>query len=367
MRREGTRRPRGAGARWRRRSSRRRPRLTSTLERTAAIEDAPVASSLRLARDASRHSHPRQPRRGPPVLRRDPPPRRVEPNLPVVPPEHGDRPLIPGRDPLSPAHRRGDGVDRFPRHVDPLASTQSVTAQHQPEVGAMSARPLVTAAVDRVRLYRHSPWRAERSQAQPRQAFLQVGPRSPRTFAARPWGASLRQPDLNPPVARGGCGFCLDSARVAHRCVRSLAYLQRAKQLITQGPLVHGGTVPAGWRARRITPPACARGRCPGRGDRQGPGPPVHRGLHIPPGSPLSERRNHTRRGTARDDGPRAAGIPAAQAPSELDQNPKKRSGGQVTFSMPISVKVPGPPKKPGCRIRPMPSRVDAFRLNTTE
>src|SRR5580765_4319442 len=58
---------------------------------------------------ASRRPHPREPRRGPPVLRRDPSPRRVEPDLPIVAPEHGDRTLVPGRDPLSTAHRRGDG------------------------------------------------------------------------------------------------------------------------------------------------------------------------------------------------------------------------------------------------------------------
>ena len=58
---------------------------------------------------------------------------------------------------------------------------------------------------------------------------------------------------------------------------------------------------------------------------------------------------------------------PAAQAPSQLDQNPKKRSGGHVTLSSVIGVKVPGPPKKPGFRIRPLASRVDAFNWNTTK
>ena len=123
------------------------------------------------ARGASRRRpHPRQPRRGPPVLRRNPSAQCVKPNLPVMPPKSGDRALVPGRDPLATAHHRGDGVDRLPRHVDPLASTPSVTAQHEPEIGAMSTWPPAIAAVDRVRLQRNSPWPTERSRTQPRQA-----------------------------------------------------------------------------------------------------------------------------------------------------------------------------------------------------
>ena len=60
-----------------------------------------LARHLEVTFAAAESVQPGEPGRGPPLLRRYPAPRRVEPDLPVVPPEHGDRALVSGGDSLS--------------------------------------------------------------------------------------------------------------------------------------------------------------------------------------------------------------------------------------------------------------------------
>lgn len=55
----------------------------------------------------------------------------------------------------------------------------------------------------------------------------------------------------------------------------------RVRQLTNQRSVVEkSNTALARRAAQGIMPPACARGRFPGRGDRRDPGPPCRRGLH---------------------------------------------------------------------------------------